>query len=111
MSDVKYTCPICKDMGVIWYKNEDGYDYVKKCKCAQVKESKERLEMSGLANEFKGKTFENYYTFENQVLEKAKEKSLAYAKQMKEAKGHHASLLLCGQVGAGKTHLGTACSV
>ena len=111
MEEVKYKCPECKDTGMIWTRDAKGYDYVRKCKCLEIKEAKERLERSGLAREFKEKRFDNYNTYGNEKLEVAKSKCESYVKHTIDNDGKLPSLLLCGQVGAGKTHLGTASSV
>ena len=113
MRKMEYLCPYCKDIGFILDIGLDGYEYAKPCKCKVMKEAKARLERSGLAREFKIKSFENYATYNNKQLEDAKDTAMQYvddviaANQITEAP----SMMLCGQVGAGKTHLGTACSV
>lgn len=111
MNDTKQICPFCKDLGFIYYE-EEGRIYSKPCKCTAVREAKRRLERSGLAKLFQTKTFESFETNGDWQLEDAKRTAMQYAESFtKMADSESNSLLLCGQVGAGKTHLGTACSV
>lgn len=105
-------CPVCKD--IICYTGVDGREYAKPCKCTAIKASKKRLEKSGLAKLFLTKTFESYKTYGNPLLEDAKKTAMHYTEAFAEktkSDSEYNSLLLCGQVGAGKTHLGTACCV
>ncbi len=112
MSDTTYSCPECKDRGFILSTDEHGYEYARPCKCRELKMAKERLECSGLAREFKTKTFENFDTCENLQLMDAKNTAMKFTEELKNKNTENLpSLMLCGQVGAGKTHLGTASSV
>lgn len=112
MENKMYECPVCRDSGYILRVDENGYSYADPCKCRAIKDSRERLRRSGLAKEFKSKTFDNFMTFNNPQLEDAKRTVMKYAEKFEEMRNADAnSLMLCGQVGAGKTHLGTACSV
>lgn len=107
----KYECPVCNDVGYI-FTIRDGHEYCTPCGCQEIKIAMERLERSGLAKEFKEKTFQNYYTENNPILIDAKHTVERYADEFLTFKHErHNSLMLCGQVGAGKTHLGTACSI
>ena len=112
MDERKYDCPECKDSGLVYFVNEKGYTYAKPCRCRAVKEAKARLERSGLAKLFKSKNFDTFRTCNDTRLEDAKRTSMQYAAMFEARKDSDVrSLLLCGQVGAGKTHLGTACCV
>lgn len=107
----KYECPECKGTGFIVSEDANGYSYAKPCKCKAIKEAKARLERSGLAKEFMTKTFDNYKTNNNPQLIDAKETVRQYTRDFESHRDSDAnSMMLCGQVGAGKTHLGTACS-
>lgn len=105
-------CGECGGTGYVLYRDrQDGYEYAKPCRCVLLREAKERLAKSGLARGFQSKTFEDYDTCGDPRLEDAKQTVLHYAKNFDAIKDTGAnSLMLCGQVGAGKTHLGTACS-
>lgn len=112
MDERKYDCPECKDTGLIYFEDEKGYTFAKPCRCRAVREAKARLERSGLAKLFKSKSFDTFRTCSNAQLEDAKKTSMQYTSMFEARKGSDVrSLLLCGQVGAGKTHLGTACCV
>ena len=107
-----YECQICKDSGFVMKVKEDGYEYATPCKCREIKIAKDRLKRSGLAKEFTDKSFENYVTGDNAQLMDAKKTAERFAASIDEGNVNEAhSLLLSGQVGAGKTHLGTACSM
>ena len=109
MAEKIYECQICKDSGFVMKIMEDGYEYATPCKCREIKMAKDRLKRSGLAKEFTYKSFENYVTGDNAQLIDAKKTAERFAASIDEGKVNEAhSLLLCGQVGAGKTHLGTA---
>lgn len=112
MENRKYDCPKCRDTGFILFDDGTGHSYAQPCKCREIKEAKERLARSGLAKEFKAKTFENYRTGGKPQLEDAKRRIRQYTELFHEIKNNRFnSVILSGQVGAGKTHLGTACSV
>ena len=107
----KYDCPKCKDSGWLIIKGENGYDTTRRCDCWALRQSKMMLEQSGIADSFKEKTFENFTTGKDQRLIQAKSKAENYAKCFgKNERTRYNSILFCGQVGAGKTHLGIAIS-
>ena len=109
---VKIVCPICLGNGYELYEAEDGKEYARKCKCRLIEEARSRFIKSGLASSFANKSFEQFETYGNSVLIDAKETAERFVNQFREgAPEVSPSLLLCGQVGAGKTHLGTACSM
>lgn len=104
-----YECNICKDTGWISEKDENGYEYAKKCECYAIKEAKQLLERSGISLEFQQKGFKNFDTRGNQQLENALNKSVQYFQTFEKTEStRYNSILFYGQVGAGKTHLGTA---
>ena len=110
MDDSRFICPECKDTGIVYYNGENGYLYARPCKCRAVKEAKMRIERSGLAKLFKSKTFDSFKTYSDPILEDAKRTVMRFAETFESHGEEEAnSLLLCGQVGAGKTHLGAAC--
>lgn len=49
MDERKEMCPVCRDLGYVYYVDENGRTYSKPCKCTAVKEARKRLERSGLA--------------------------------------------------------------
>lgn len=105
----RYECSLCKDTGFKSIIDEDGREVVCKCKCYAVRQAKEMLKRSGISEEFQKKTFANFNTRGNSQLANAKSKAEQYVKMFeKTERDRHNSILFSGQVGAGKTHLGTA---
>lgn len=100
-----YDCKLCKNKGYIakLVEHEDGsYSHcMTDCKCVEVRNSILRMKRSGLKDIIKDYTFEKFQdkepwqkTIKNAAMEYAEEPQGWFA--------------LCGQSGAGKTHLCTA---
>lgn len=100
---IKYDCPKCEDRGYI-FKIQDGYEVAVACECLEKKQSIEKMERSGLTEAFKQRTFKTFIVSNEWQLE-AKAKAMDYSKNFKKTK---ASLMLSGQPGSGKTHIGVA---
>lgn len=100
---VKYDCPKCEDRGYT-FEIKDGYEVAVPCECLEKKQSIEKMERSGLTEAFKQRTFKTFIVNNEWQLE-AKAKAMDYSKNFKETK---ASLMLSGQPGSGKTHIGVA---
>lgn len=100
---IKYDCPKCEDRGYI-FKIQDGYEVAVPCECLEKKQSVEKLALSNLTEAFKQRTFKTFIVNNEWQLE-AKAKAMDYSKNFKETK---ASLMLSGQPGSGKTHIGVA---
>lgn len=108
-SSVQYECPKCKDTGFIYVKDTSGHEIAVRCECFAIRKAKDMMKRSGISAEFQKKTFDNFKTKMNPQLSNAKNKAMQYVKnfaQMESAR--YNSIMFCGQVGAGKTHLGTA---
>ena len=90
-----YECPDCKDTGFLYHQDENGYGYCKPCKCTELKIARERLERSGLAKEFREKSFENYFTGGNSQREEAKHKAEHYTEDFPNIRSspHHSMML------------------
>lgn len=103
--DIKeeYNCPFCRDF--LYTFNEEGQALP--CKCKDKVEAKRKLEISGISEAFKYKTFSTYKT-DNKILKQAKNECIDYCIKFKENTKYNKSILLSGQPGSGKTHLGTA---
>lgn len=105
----EYGCVKCRDTG--WIETEDGKgrSYMKHCECWTLRESRRLLEKSGISVEFQKKGFRNFDTRNNPQLVNAKHKAIDYLKTFGRCeKTRYNSIMFCGQVGAGKTHLGIA---
>lgn len=100
---IKYDCSLCEDRGYI-FKIQDGYEVAVPCECLEKKQSIEKMARSGLTEAFKQRTFKTFIVNNEWQLE-AKAKAMDYSKNFKETK---ASLMLSGQPGSGKTHIGVA---
>lgn len=105
----EYECLKCRDMGYILQRDENGCEVARKCECCDTKHAKRMLMRSGISEEFQKKTFDNFNTMGNRQLENAKYKAMQYAKHFCSTEHDRCnSIMFAGQVGAGKTHLGTA---
>lgn len=105
----KYGCPKCKDSGFLYRIDKDGYKINRKCDCVIEKNWQGMVRRSGISAGFLEKTFDNFNTLGNAQLSNAKAKAMRYVERFREEeRGRHNSILLCGQPGAGKTHLGMA---
>lgn len=100
---IKYDCPKCEDRGYT-FEIKDGYEVAVPCECLEKKQSVEKLALSNLTEAFKQRTFKTFIVNNEWQLE-AKAKAMDYSKNFKETK---ASLMLSGQPGSGKTHIGVA---
>lgn len=100
-----YNCSICKNKGVVavLVENEDGSftHAVRGCKCAETRRSILRMQRSGLKEVIRKYTFDRFEATEpwQQTIKAA---------AMDYAKSPDGWFALCGQSGAGKTHLCTA---
>lgn len=104
-----YKCPECMDVGWVLRKDGSGNDYAERCACWGREEARRLMRLSGVSPEFQGKGFENFNTGNHPQLVNAKSKSIGYLESFREReKTRHNSIMFCGQVGSGKTHLGIA---
>ncbi len=104
-----YVCPKCKDTGYILKTDERGNEIATKCECYAVKQAKRIMNMSGISEEFAGKSFDNFNTKGHEQLISAKAKAVGYVDNfIKTEHERYNSILFSGQVGSGKTHLGMA---
>lgn len=99
------SCSRCNNRGNIAFLNEDGYFTVRPCKCAGHRRTILRLKRQGLFDAAKEKTLERFNA--DTSLQKALK---GMVQKYIEDKGSP-WLILCGQSGAGKTHLCTAAFV
>ncbi len=107
--DPEYECMQCRDKGFISQKNESGVDVVRRCDCYVIKQAKKMMKRSGISSEFQKKNFENFIVDGNDQLKNAKSKAMQYVDYFQTAEhDRRNSILFSGQVGSGKTHLGTA---
>lgn len=105
----RYECSKCRDMGFLTRTDANGCQIAYRCGCYSIRQAKEMMKRSGISGEFQKKTFGNFNTRANVQLSSAKTKAIQYVKNFSQTEqGRYNSIMFCGQVGAGKTHLGTA---
>lgn len=103
-----YECKKCMDTGYMLVK-QDGYDISVKCECYEKLMYKRRLRRSGISEEMQKKGFKDFDCHGIDVLEQAKTVAIGYYRGfLNNENSRHNSITFCGQVGAGKTHLGMA---
>lgn len=98
-----YNCPICKNKGEIMVIR-DNIEYYADCSCMAIRPSLNNMRRSGLGNLLKIYTFENYEQQSHWQTE-AFSAALRFTTDKKAV-----FFLICGQSGAGKSHLCTAIS-
>lgn len=93
-------CEICRNKGLVYYRK--GSEILcRPCACMTEREGLERIRKSGLSETLELYTFASFEAAE-EWQKKMKREAMEYAENP------DGWLLVCGQVGAGKTHLCTA---
>lgn len=88
---------------------QDGVEIAVRCGCQAKRLSMLRLKRSGISEELQKKGFNDFDCRGVGALEMAKNKAKGYYQHFLAAEGDRQnSIILCGQPGAGKTHLGMA---
>lgn len=109
MASVQYECQKCRDTGVIYRKDEFGYEVACDCECIAIRNARDMMKRSGISAEFQKNSFNNFRTRNDPQLSNAKNKAMQYVRNFAQMEHkRYNSIMFCGQVGAGKTHLGTA---
>lgn len=101
-----FSCAKCEDKGYTFNKNDE----VIWCECKLKKDEEQRLLKSGLVDRVKTNTFKSYkQEHKIQALAIQRKKAVdTCLKFLKDFKASNPSLILMGEVGAGKTHLAIA---
>lgn len=99
-----YSCNICKDKGFT-FKNEGNYEIAIKCKCEILKETKSKMNNSGLGDLLETKTFDNYL-IKDDFQKVIKDTAIKYTENFLEQSNN--SFAILGQSGIGKTHIMSA---
>lgn len=100
-TETGYECAKCKNKGVIYFARDDGSPEARSCTCAPIRKCVRKMEQSGLRSIIRDYTFDAFETTE-QWQDKLKQSAMDYEKAPK------GWFLVCGQSGAGKTHICTA---
>ncbi len=105
--EIQYECQKCKDSGWIEYTDEKGYLCSKRCDCWAIRECRRMIQNSGISEEFRRMRFSSFETRGSEILTRAKKTAMQYVHNFSEQEhSRNNSIMFCGQVGAGKTHLG-----
>lgn len=99
-----YDCALCKDTS--WIIDFSGV--AKRCKCFETHNIKDQWKAAGLKPDDLDKTFTTYIPW-NAVTKELKTTATNYIMRYEKIKDtKYNSILLCGNPGAGKTHLSIA---
>ena len=97
-----YKCNKCRDM--MFIIQEDGT--AKACECRSIRIAEDKLKASGVSEEFRKMRFENFDYSKSKETMLAYSKAKSYSKKFEELRvARQNSIIFCGQVGSGKTHL------
>lgn len=96
-----YDCPVCKNKGVV-YILKNGYEYARRCKCMDIRESVWRLKASGLEKLMERNRFDTFVC-EFPWQQVMKDRALQFLENSGES-----WFFAGGQPGIGKTHICTA---
>ena len=102
--DNEYRCGKCRDLTFIL---DDGVATA--CECRALREAEDILKKSGISEEFRNKSFDNFnYAYDIQTID-AYRKASCYVKEFGSIEdSRNNSIIFMGQVGSGKTHLSLA---
>lgn len=103
-----YKCDKCNDTGWILVPQNNSAPIAISCKCREIDKIKNDWERSGIKTEQSNLTFSNFSIW-NESSKKSRDIALAYYKDFSSIRTFRKnSILFCGQVGGGKTHLSIA---
>lgn len=106
-----YKCEKCRDTGWILIPQEHAQPLAIPCECRTRNKIKNQWKSCGLNHEMSNYTFETFKIW-NKASEDMKEIALAYFTDFKDIKRNRKnSIMMCGQVGCGKTHLSVAIAI
>ena len=98
----KYKCNKCRDM--MFTIQDDGS--AKECECRSIRIAEDKLKASGVSEEFRKMRFENFDYSKSKETMLAYSIAKSYSKKFEELRvARQNSIILCGQVGSGKTYL------
>lgn len=108
MRQNSYKCDKCRDTGWILIPQEKYAPLAISCECRELEKIKNSWIAAGINPETSTQTFSNFEVW-NESSRRAKETATAYFKDFNNIRNcRKNSILLCGQVGGGKTHLSVA---
>lgn len=108
MKQISYKCDKCCDTGWILIPQENRQALAISCDCRKIEKLKNEWKYSGINVEQSKYTFSSFEVW-NEASSRIKDTAAAYCTEFDEIKDKRRnSLLLCGQVGSGKTHCSIA---
>lgn len=108
MKQISYKCDKCCDTGWILIPQENRQPLAISCDCRKIEKLKNEWKYSGINVEQSKYTFSSFEVW-NEASSRIKDTAAAYCTEFDEIKDKRRnSLLLCGQVGSGKTHCSIA---
>ena len=105
----QYQCEKCKDAKIVMIIDGKGDLVARDCDCAAKSNALRYMRMSGISELDLKKTIDDYQTFSEAELKRAKVTAHTYMTRFRGIRyDRHNSLLLSGKPGTGKTMLGIA---
>lgn len=96
------------DTGWILTEKKNSAPVAVSCECREMEKLMNQWKTAGINPEKRTQTFSNFQVW-NEYSRKAKDTSIAYYKDFENIrKNRKNSIMICGQVGSGKTHLSVA---
>nr|WP_294377114.1 ATP-binding protein [uncultured Clostridium sp.] len=106
-----YRCRMCRDTGWIIKKQEHAQPAAVKCECKKEEEVKEHWKACGINTEMINYKFSNFQVW-NDSSRKMKDAAGIYFNDFENIRNSRQnSIMLCGQVGSGKSHLTIALAI
>ena len=103
-----YKCDKCRDTGWILVPRENYAPFAVPCECTEQEKLARQWRAAGINPEVSKETFSNFEVW-NESSSKLKEVATAYYKHFNDiSRDRKNSILLCGQVGSGKSHCSIA---
>jgi DNA replication protein DnaC len=101
-------CEKCRDTGWILVEKENSAPLAVSCECRELEKVRNQWQAAGINPENSKKTFSNFEVW-NEYSRRAKDAATAYYMDFHNIRHcEKNSIMLCGQVGCGKTHLSIA---
>ncbi len=107
-----FKCPKCEDREIILIKDENGYEFARKCDCKAEREVERLLKNSLITESFQKMGFKNFNVTDHPpIIRTAFDTAKEYAQNFERIRNLRTnSIALLGRSGSGKTHLLTAVS-
>ena len=106
-----YKCDKCQDSGWILIRQEHSQPLAVACECRKIEKLKNEWKSCGINTEMCKHKFSNFEVW-NAAAERAKDTAIAYYQDFAKVRSERRnSILFCGQVGSGKTHLSVALAI